>query len=455
MPSNSLWLVGQKQKYEALTSNIKTDVAIVGGGIAGLTTAYLLSNAGVKVTVLEARTIGSGTSGYTTAHITSQHDLIYDKWIKRFGFERAKLIAEANEGAIHLVAGIVSSEDIKCNFTAQDSFVFTEDRKKEKDIEAEAEAASRLGIMADITNKAPFLFPYQAAVRFRNQAMFHPTLYLAALAETVVKNGGNIYEFSRVLEFTNGAVQTANGSVYAKCMVIATHIPIINSPGLYRSMMYQHRSYAVSLENAPLPTGLWVDDVIGGYTYRTYDSKLIISGGGHRCGTEKDIGHYDALMKYILGRFPGARPTNFWSAQDAITLDGLPYIGRYSDKSYNLFVATGFNKWGMTQGTLSGNLLCDLILDKKNPYAEIYSPQRLPVAAAVGNAVTMNLTTAWKFAFGKMKARCPTCSHFKCKLVWNRDERSWDCPCHGSRFAEDGSVLATPAIHGIEPQKGP
>jgi glycine/D-amino acid oxidase-like deaminating enzyme len=455
MPSNSLWLQGNVQKYETLLGETRADVAVLGGGIAGLTTAYLLSAAGVNVALLEARTIGSGTSGHTTAHVTSQHDIVYDKRIARFGFERAKLTADANEGAIRLIAGIVSAEGIECEFTSQDSHVFTKDAKKEREIEDEAEAASKLGIMADVISEPNFYSPYVAAVRFHNQAMFHPVKYMDGLTQAIVRNGGRIYEMSRALHISDNVVQTQDGLVRAKCIVVATHIPVVNFPGWYHSKMYQNRSYAVALECAPDLSGMWESADKEGYSYRLYGTRLIISGGDHRCGTEKSIDHYDAIRKYALSAFPASKPTNFWSAQDAITLDGLPYIGRYSEKSNNMFVATGFGKWGMTQGTLSGNILCDLILDKKNPYEEIYSPQRKTVPAAVGHAISMNAVTAWHLASNAFKTNCPTCSHFKCKLVWNRDERSWDCPCHGSRFAEDGSVLDTPAIHGIEPTSDP
>jgi glycine/D-amino acid oxidase-like deaminating enzyme len=455
MPSNSLWLEGHARKYETLRGDAKADVVILGGGIAGLTAAYLLSAAGVGVVVLEARTVVSGTSGHTTAHVTSQHDIVYAKRIKRFGLERARLIAEANESAIRLIAGIVEAEGISCGFLPQDSFIFTEDAKKEREIEDEAEAASKLGIMADVTSKAEFLFPYVAAVRFRNQAMFQPVQYLDGVASAIVRNGGRIYEMSRALHITDNAVQTDDGRVRTGFIVVATHIPVVNFPGWYHSRMYQNRSYVVALDNAPAVSGMWSSNEKDGHTYRMYGDKLLVCGGDNRCGTEKEIDHYDVLRKYTLGRFPSSRPSNFWSAQDAITLDGLPYIGRYSEHTRAMFVATGFGKWGMTQGTLAGSILCDLILDRENPWADVYSPQRKIVPAAVGHAVAMNAATAWHLASHAFKAKCPTCSHFKCKLVWNRDERSWDCPCHGSRFAEDGSVLDTPAIHGIEPSDNP
>lgn len=454
MPTDSLWLDGQTQRYESLSGEETTDVLVVGGGIAGLTSAYLLSMAGVNVTVLEAQTIGSGISGHGTAHVTSQHDLTHEKRIKRFGMDMAKAIAHADEKAIRLIAGIINAEGIQCDFTPQDSYVYTEDAAGVRDIEREAEAASRLGICADVTNQVKFILPYRAAVRFYDQAMLHPVKYLNGLAGAVAGNGGRIHEHSRVLHIKDGMARTAAGSVRAKCILLATRVPIATVPGWYRAMMIQRRAYAASVENAPLPEGMWVNAAKDGYTYRTHGNKLVIGGEQHRCGAEPEIEHFASLRKYIIEYFPEGRLTGFWSGQDAMTLDGLPYIGRYSDKSRNLFIATGFGLWGMTQGTTAGQLLCDLVLDRKNQYAEIYSPQRAPVPAAIGHALSMNLATAWHYASGGFHEGCPACSHLRCRLVWNRDERSWDCPCHGSRFAEDGSILDAPAVQGIEPRAG-
>jgi glycine/D-amino acid oxidase-like deaminating enzyme len=455
MPSNSMWLTGRNQKYKSLYGEEKTDVAVIGGGIAGLTAAYLLSMSGVGVTVLEAGTVAGGASGHTAAHVTSQHGLAYAGLTRRWGEERARLIADANEKAIHLAAGIVEAENIACDFTAQDSYVFTEEVEKEGDIEEETEAASKLGIMADITNTDPFIFPYHVAVRFRNQAMMHPVNYVAGLAAAVVRNGGHIHELSRVLEYKEGVSKTADGSLKAKCTIIATHFPIVNVPGWYHLRMYRMRSWAVALENAPIPTGMWLSADRGGYGYRRQGSSLIVCGGDSRSGSEKETDHYDTLRKHALGRFPESKASNFWSGQYACTVDGLPYIGRYSDRTPSLFVAAGFGKWGMTQGTISGHIICDLVLDRKNPTADLYSPQRGLAPAAWGKTASVNLSTAWYLTSSAFKPQRPICSHYGCRMVWNKDEHTWDCPCHGSRFSEDGIVIDSPAVKNIQPQKGP
>ena len=450
MPSNSYWLQGRAQRFDQLRGETRADVTIVGGGIAGLTAAYLLSCAGVEVAVLEARTIGSGATGHTTAHLTSQHGLVWDTRIRRFGFDAAKRIAMANEGAIGLVAGIAREEGIDCDLQIVESHIFTDDYKLEKTIEQEAEAASRLGIMADVVSRSKFLLPYAVALRFQRQAMFHPFKYINGLADAALRGNARIYEQSRVLHIEDGLVRTADGSVRARCIVVATHIPVINFPGWYFSRLYQNRSYAVAVRGAPPLAGMWNSADTGGYTYRTHGDMLVISGGDHRCGTETGIDHYASLQRHITAMFPQAQAEHFWSAQDAMTLDGLPYVGRYSAKSNNLFVATGFGKWGMTQGSLAGMILSDMILDKHHEYTDIYSPQRTVLPITVGEAARQNAVTAWHLMSGMVKLKNPRCAHMKCKLEWNADDQTWDCPCHGSRFDPEGNVLETPSIHGIE-----
>lgn len=455
MPSNSLWLDGHQQKYKTLHGETKADVAIVGGGIAGLTTAYLLSAAGVNVAVLEARTICSGATGHMAAHFTSQRGLVYRKWLQRYGVERARLIAQANEGAISLAAGIVGAEEIDCALAPHDSYLFTNDAGRERELEAEAEAASKLGIMADMTNQAAFLFSYVAAVRFHRQASLHPVEYLSGLAYAITRNGGRIFEQSRAMQLSGDSVRTAEGHVRSKCTVVATSFPIVNIPGWYHLRMNRRRAYAAALEGAPVPAGIWSSCDRGGYTYRGQEQRLIVCGGDHRSGAENTTSGCDALRKDMLTQFPGATPTHLWSAQYADTVDGLPYIGKYSDKTPSMFVAAGFGRWGMAQGTLAGHILCDLVLDRKNPYAEIYSPQRPVITAAWGSALAMNLNTAWLLTSSAFRQKRPVCSHYGCRMVWNKDEGAWECPCHGSMFAEDGSVIDAPALKDIKSWKGP
>jgi glycine/D-amino acid oxidase-like deaminating enzyme len=450
MPSKSFWLEESKeQQYETLVGEASADVIIVGGGIAGLTSAYYLTKAGKKVVVVEAKSIGRGATGHTTAHITSQHDLIYAKLTNKFGWDVAKAYAKGNEAAILQIAENVSHEKIDCDFSFTDSYLFTIEEDKVTKIEEEAKIALKLGIKADIRRKDGFILPYLAAVRFKNQAIFHPVKYINGLAKAIVDGGGSIYEESRVLHIDKERVETEKGTVRAPIIVIATHFPVINLPGLYFARIYQHRSYIIALSGAPLVEGMWVSAEDKGKTFRNYHDLLVICGADHKTGTQSDVNHYENLVSFQKKYFPQSLLEYSWSAQDGITMDGLPYIGQYSKKTPGVYVATGFGKWGMTKGTMAGSIISDLITGKQNPYAFAFSPQRKFTWAALGGALSINATTTAHLVGGLFRVSCPTCPHFKCKLKWNKDESSWDCPCHGSRFDQFGHVLESPAIHGI------
>ncbi|MDP2891556.1 MAG: FAD-dependent oxidoreductase [Bacillota bacterium] len=450
MPSKSLWLEERVQKFNPLRGEQAADVAVVGGGITGLTTAYLLTRAGMNVALVEAREVSSGASGHTTAHITSQHDLVYARWIKRFGMETASLYAKANESAISTIEGIIAEERIECDFTEVDSYAYTNDHARFTDILDEAQAASELGISAELKKDGDFILPYLMAVRFRNQAMFHPVKYLNGLAGAIVRGGGRIFEQSRVLHIREGQLETAEGVLRASKIIIATHLPVVNFPGWYFARVYQSRSYVLALSKAPQIDGMWDCIDKNGKTYRMYKDYLIVCGGGHKCGVQSKSSRYAELKSFCLRRIPGIRVEYSWSAQDGITIDGLPYIGQYSKKTPWLFVATGYAKWGMTQGTVAGSILASLIKKDENPYIDVFSPQRRMGLTAVSGLVSQNAATLAHLTTGFLRFGPPLCAHMKCRLVWNKDEHTWDCPCHGSRFDESGAVLEPPAIHGLK-----
>lgn len=449
MPTQSIWMAGSSGQYEQLKGEARADVAVVGAGVAGLTAAYLLSAAGVGVSVVEAREVGGGASGHTAAFLTSQHGLCYAGLAKRVGTERAALIARANEEAVHLAAGIVEAEELSCGFALQDSHAFTCDPKREGELETEAEAASKLGITADITSSEPFLFPYTAAVRFRGQASLHPVEYMRGLARAVTRSGGRIYERSRAVEIPGNTVVTQEGRLRARCVVVATDFPFVNIPGWYSLKMLRRRNCCSALTGIEPPAGLWISCDRGGYAYRGAEDRLIVSRGGHDAGRESDAGCHEAMRRDMLAQFPGAALTALWSAQYADTVDGLPYVGKYSRKTGCMFVSAGFGRWGLSQATLAGRLISDGILDRKNPYAELYSPQRHLSAAAWGRAASSGAASAWRLATSAFRPKAPACSHYGCRTAWNSDDKTWDCPCHGSRFDEDGNVLDAPAVRPV------
>lgn len=452
MPSFSLLLENRKTRFHELTGNKTASTVIVGGGLAGLTCAYYLAKAGHSVALLEAKTIGSGTSGHTTAHVTSQHDLIYDKLIKRFGLRRAKLIARANQEAIGDIYKIITEEDIDCDFSFLNSYLFTNQEGNIPKIIDENIAANKLGIDAYLTESAWSPVPFKKAVVFPNQAQFNPKKYMDGLADAIVKHGGTIFENSRVLHIKGKTVVTKSGKVTADNIVIATHAPVINFPGMYFARMYQSRAYVVALESGAQFEGMWTNADKKGHTFRLYKDYLLLSGEDHKCGYKGGENHYGNLKSFSKLCFPSSVIKYQWSAQDCITLDELPYIGHYSKNTDYLYVATGFRKWGMTQTNIAGKVISDLITGKENPFTEIYTPQRKVVPMAILKAIAINGAVAADYAAGLINLTNPRCSHMKCGLRWNKDEETWDCPCHGSRFEKDGTVIDSPAIHDLKRQ---
>ena len=449
MPSNSIWLLENKQEFKPLEGGEKAGVCIVGGGLSGLTTAYYLAKDGVDVVVLEAKTVGRGASGHNSAHLTCQHDYIYSRLAKYHSFETAKAHAKANNGAILSIKKIIDDEHIDCDFAFVNSYMFTNQKEKAYIIEEESRLASRLGIEAEIQHSGNFIFPYAAAARYKNQAIFHPVKYVNGLAKAIVKYGGRIYENSRVLNLEKGRVKTDKGTVTAPITVIATHFPLINFPGMFFARSYQSRSYCIALNNVPNLHGMWHSIETEGKSYRMYKDLMIIAYGEQKTGTNLKTHYYKELDAFVKKHFTPSKIEYNWSAQDVITCDELPYIGHYSGGSDSLYAATGFRKWGLSQSNVAGQVISDLITGRKNDYAPYASPQRRLNLVGFLNLLAINLSVAGHYAQG-LVSKDPKCSHMKCGLKFNEDECSWDCPCHGSRFETDGTVIETPAIHDVK-----
>ncbi len=432
----SIWTATETlPHFPALEGDVRTDVLIIGGGMAGLLCAHQLKAAGVSCVVAEAKTIAGGVTKNTTAKITSQHGLIYRKLVDRFGLEKAGLYLRANEEALRAYESLCAHMD--CDFTRQDNFIYSADDRET--LESELAALIQLHYPAELVNNVPLPFPTVGAVKFPRQGQFHPLKFLSAITKDLT-----IYEHTPVRELKPGCAVTDQGTITAKRIIVATHFPFINKHGSYFLKMYQQRSYAIALENAPIPDGMYLDEKENGLSFRGCKNTLILGGGGHRTG--KAGGGWRELEDFAAFHYPGCAITHRWATQDCMTLDGMPYIGQYSANTPNLFVATGFNKWGMTSSMVAAKLLTDLITGKENPYAALFSPSRSmlhPQLAVNAVEAACNLLTP-------TKKRCP---HLGCALKWNPQEHSWDCPCHGSRFTEDGRLIDNPATGDLKKQE--
>lgn len=429
----SLWeQTWEKPNFPAQDGDLSTDVLIIGGGMAGILCAYRLHCAGVPYVLAEAETICGGITKNTTAKLTSQHGLIYDKLISRFGIQRAKQYLAANQAALQAYRTLC--RDMDCGFEEKAAYVYAlDDRRK---LQREVNALEKLGVPAEFTDELPLPFPVAGAVKFPNQAQFHPLKFVSGLAK-----GLRVYEHTRVRELIGTTAVTNHGRIRAEKILVTTHFPFLNKHGSYFLKLYQHRSYVIALQGAPDVDGMYVDASRTGLSFRNCQNLLLLGGGGHRTG--KKGGGWRELRDFARRHYPQAEEQYRWAAQDCMSLDGVPYIGPYSASTPDLYVAAGFNKWGMTSSMVSAMLLSDLVQGKNSPYGEVFSPSRSilrPQLAVNGFEAVSSLLTP-------TARRCP---HLGCALKWNPVEHTWDCPCHGSRFTEDGKRLDGPATGDLK-----
>ncbi len=461
----------------ALSGDIKADVLVIGAGMAGMLTAYLLKERGVDVVVLDASTIGGGATKNTTAKITSQHRLIYHRLIQEFGQEKAAQFAQANQAAVEKYRSMVSEKNIACDFQDLPAYVYSLDERA--NLEEEAKDAIAVGLPADVVDETALPFPVAGALRFTRQAQFNPLRFLQFISRDIT-----VYEHSMVKSLEGNRAIGDQGSVTADHIVVATHYPFINTPGYYFMKMHQERSYVIALDNAPDLQGMYIDADDTGYSFRNYQDMVLLGGAGHRTGQNGAGGSYDKLRQAGGKYFEGSQEKYYWSNQDCATLDSIPYIGQYASSLPWVSVATGFNKWGMTGSMVSAMLLTDEIMGVENEYAEIFTPKRMPFWSSLKN-LTDNTVTA---VSGLLKAKLQVpdvviaalpkghggvvevedqkmgvykspegtsyivsakCPHMGCQLAWNPDELTWECPCHGSRFDICGNIINNPAMKGI------
>ena len=491
----SIWLdTTPETSFEPLPGDVSTDVAIVGGGIAGLTAATRLAEAGRDVAVIEAGRIVEGATGHTTAKLTSQHGLVYADLISKFGERAARQYAEANEAAIDAVAARVEERGYDCRFERRPAYTYTHARD-ERRIRREVNAARRLGLPASYVEETPLPFDVGPAVRFDDQAQFHPREYLLALVEDFTDEGGVVYERTRAHGVERGSprrVETNRGTVTARDVVVATHFPF-HDPALYFARMYPKQSYLLALRVAgDPPEGMFYGVGDSYRSLRTYPADgerlLFLGGENHKTGQGGDIeSRYRRLERDARRWFDVESVAYRWTTEDFVSVDRVPYVGRLAPWTPHVHVATGFGGWGMSNGVAAGRTIADAILGRENPWASVFDPGRFEPLAGAREFVSENANVAREFVGdwlplskpaatdlarlapgdatvtrrdgdpiaahrdedGELHVHSAVCPHMGCLVAWNDAERTWDCPCHGSRFEADGRVFDGPAVSDL------
>jgi len=494
--NNSYWNDSTEfQSFPSLSEDKNVDVTIVGGGLTGITSAYLLANEGLKVAIIEADRILHGTTGHTTAKVTVQHGLIYDELFQHIGKEKAKLYYQANNEALQFIHKTVNDNKINCCLVNEDAIIYTNSDQYISKLEKEFRAYNKLGIKSEFMDSIPFDIQVKAAINISKQSQFHPLKYLYHLAKVFINNGGTIFENTVAVNIEEGhqpKVITRDGhKITSNYVIIASHFPFYEFKGLYFSRMYAKRSYVIGIraENE-YHGGMYInaENPTRSLRYTEYnDEKMILVGGdSHKTGQGKsESTHYQALQNFAQ-EVLGVNEIKYrWSTQDLITLDKIPYIGHLTSTRHNILVATGYRKWGMTNGTAASLLMKDMILDKENSYQELFTPSRFYIDPSLKKFISMNADVAkhlikgkleiidktieeldndegkvvtingkragaYKDENGEVHIVDTTCTHLGCELEWNDAERTWDCPCHGSRFAYTGEIVEGPAEKSLE-----
>lgn len=471
---SSIWQMDAiHTQRDPLRKDKKCEIAVIGGGLTGILTATLLAEEGKRVVVIEADTVGSGQTGHTTAKVTSQHGAIYHKLENTFGLSTAAAYAEANQHAIAAYRQLIRKRQIRCCW--QDACACLYSTEESNILNQEGLSQRKAGLPIEFAKNVGLPIPSSSAVRLPGQGQFHPLRLLFALAGDLT-----IYEKTRVLTVEGNHLETTGGNIIAEHIVFACHYPFVNWPGGYFLRMHQERSYVLALKHAPALTDHYYSVDNGGLSLRQAGDYLLLGGGGHRTGENQSGTQYEALRRSASLLFPEAKEYTHWSAQDCITADGIPYIGRFSIATPNWYVATGFGKWGMSTAMVAAELLRNMICGQETPWADIFSPQRLEPAASAASLADEGVHAAkglgqrmfaparsfaetlppghggvvdlygkkvglYKSPSGEIWMADIRCPHLGCQLTWNCDEKSWDCPCHGSRFDYKGQSLDGPA----------
>lgn len=493
MDELSAWLAdAHLAPRPALAGDLEADVVVAGAGIAGLTTALLAQRDGADVIVLEGHRLGGGSTGRSTGKVTSQHGLFAASLVARHGEAAARVYAEANQAAVEMVARLVAELDIACHFERTDAWIWTTDSARVQELREEAETAARLGLPAEFATTSPLPFPVAAAVRFTDQVQIDPALYAGGLADAFEAAGGRIFEHSRVMSVHDGAgvaMKTVGGTVRAAHGVVTTLLPIVDI-GAFFAKSSPSRSYGIAVTLAdPPPEGMHISVDAATRSTRAWQGAehgMVVVGEGHPTGHGDELeAHYDALEHWAREHFDVIGVHHRWSAQDYRTIDQLPYVGR-CPRTRHVLTATGFAKWGLSNGTAAAMMLTDMLAGRDNPWLATFDATRFGDLDSVGEAARINTevakrlvgdrvarlragdlerlapgeggivhvgdhaVAAYRDLDGKVSAVSPTCTHLGCTVQWNDAERSWDCPCHGSRFGLDGAVLDGPAVKPLK-----
>ena len=488
--NRSYWLEHADVRYPPLQDELEVDVAVIGAGITGVTAAYLLAQHGTSVALVERGGVAHGATGYTTAKLTVGHAVIYRHLVESFGVEVARGYAASNQQALDWIAAVVEERGIDCDFERTANFVYTESAAHVQELEREAEAARAAGIEATMTTDTDLPFPVRAAVRVDAQAQFHPWKYAAALAAATAEAGGHVFEETRATHVRAGdpcVVETPAGSIRAAHVIVATQLPFLDR-GLYFAKAHPQKSYAVAGPADDAPRGMYISVEEPVRSIRSTpgpDGKrlLIVGGEGHKPGAEPNTGErYARLERFMDERFAGTEAAYRWSTHDFVPADRLPYIGRLRRGDDRVLVATGYAKWGLTKGTMAAGILVDAVLGRPNEWAHLYDATRLDARRSVRRLATENVQVGFHFFRdrlarprtveeverlapgegrvvrigakqyavhrddeGRLHTLSARCTHLGCIVGWNPADRAWECPCHGSRFAADGTLVQGPA----------
>lgn len=486
----SLWVdTAPETDYPTMTPGLEVDVAVLGGGIAGLTAAVLLKEAGKTVAVIEAGRIGTGVTGHTTGKLSSLQGLIYRRLASELDEEGARIYGEANEAAIDRIERFVTEREIDCDFRRVDNHTYS---GREGDLPAlreEAALARRLGLPASFVDRLDLPVPVSGAVRFAGQAQFHPVKYLQGLAEAVDGDGSVVCEQTEALGVSErhpfSTVTTSHGALKARDVIVTTNAPFLDR-GLYFVRAHPYRSYLLAVElEERLPAGMHIStEPLHSLMPFPAGNVLLIGGEGHKAGEAGETAdRYRALEAFAREHFRVRRVAFRWATQDMLPFDGVPLVGRYTPVSRHLYVATGFRKWGLTNGTVAAMILADRVLDRRNAWAPLFNSNRPRLAGAkslvkenVDDALQLlkdrftargpaveeleegqgallmvkgETVAAYRDDSGDLHAVSPRCTHLGCMLDFNEAEKTWDCPCHGSRFGHDGDVIQGPATRDL------
>lgn len=480
-----------ESSFPALSEDLRVDTAIVGGGITGITAATHLAEAGRTVALLEKDRVITKVTGHTTAKLTSKHGIVYDRLVSNFGEKKARQYAEANEAAIDEVETRVDERGIDCEFRRSPGYTYASSYRDRKTVKDEAKAAQRLGLPASYVDNVPLPFTDAPAVRFDDQAQFHPRKYLLALAEDLA-DAGHVFENTRVTDVTPGnpcRVTTNRGVVTADNVVVASHFPFIDR-GFYFARMAPKRSYLLAARLSDPPPGMFYNTGSPYFSVRSYpdadDDLILIGGQSHETGQDGETtDRYRELASTARERFDIESIEYRWSTQDYTSVDGVPFIGKLGPTAENVYVGTGYGGWGMTNGTAAGGILADLVRGESNPWADVFDPMRFKPKASAKTFTSENVENTLRLVAdriripesgdrysvsaceasvvrengypigvyrddeGEVHAVSAICPHMKCLVTWNDAEKSWDCPCHGSRFDCDGTVLDGPATRDL------